>query len=413
MASCWVYLNSDTYIWRMKQLLPHFDQAPSSLQLQCMKWLEAEQLMYGAGDAVLFQILRSGCFGSTANETDRFLLQYNEKKRGQKKTSLSLRKMIADAVPRDLFSSLHADPIAKASEWLEKAILLVKGEKWAELGTNLRNLTATNTSFEILPFAELKPLLDKYTLSVSGLNSFLECPRSFYFETLLRIPVIKHPSMLFGSAVHYALEKLFTQMKQQQGRFDSEEQFVQWFEEYMQGNRVAFDTDFDARIQKGRDILPLYYRKYLPEWSRVVIVEKLIRGVNFRNVPLLGFIDKLEFNGTDVSIIDYKTGSIEKAMIRLEPPSAHNTMGGSYWRQAIFYKILVDHNPGTAWRAKEALFEFIEPVDGQFIKKRIELDPASIETVAQQIAHSWERIQNGDFLHKCTDLACPYCQTTD
>lgn len=375
-----------------------------------MKWLEAEQLLFGAGDALLFQLLRSGCFGSTSLEADAYLLQFNEKKRGQKKSPLSLRSMIADAVPRDLFSTLHNDPMARASEWLEEAVLLWKESKWEELQAKILGLEAPERTFEILPFDQLKPLLEKYTLSVSGLNSYLECPRGFYFENLLRVPVIKHPSMVFGSAVHYALEKLFTQMKQQSGRFDSEEQFVQWFEEYMHQNRVAFDTEFETRLQKGRDLLPLYYRKYLPEWSRVVVVEKLIRGVRFRGVPLLGFIDKLEFNGTDVAIIDYKTGSFEKAMKRMETPSAQNEKGGSYWRQAIFYKILIDHDPANAWRAVEAVFDFIEPVEGQFLKKRIELDPASVETVAQQIIQGWTRIQNGDFLQKCTASDCPYCR---
>lgn len=397
----------------MNPLRPHFDQKTSYIQELCIKWLEAEQLQYGAGDAWLFQLLRSGCFGSSSKEADVYLLQFNEKKRGQKKSPLSLRRMIADVVPRDLFSTLHNDPMARASEWLEDAVLLWKEAKWEELHAKLLGLEAPERTFEILPFDQLKPLLEKYTLSVSGLNNYLECPRGFYFENLLRVPVIKHPSMVFGSAVHYALEKLFTQMKQQSGRFDSEEQFVQWFEEYMQQNRVAFDTDFEDRLQKGRDLLPLYFRNYLSKWSRVVVVEKLIRGVRFRGVPLLGFIDKLEFTGTDVAIIDYKTGSFEKALKRMEAPSAQNEMGGSYWRQAIFYKILIDHDPANAWRAVEAVFDFIEPVEGQFLKKRIELDPASIETVAQQITQGWTRIQRGDFLQKCSASDCPYCRIGD
>lgn len=393
----------------MNALLSLLPDPPSVLQEQCIRWFELERQGYGKGDAILFLILRSGCFGCTGPEADAMILSFNERKRAQRKSAYTLRKTIADAVPRDLFAALHNDPFATASEWLEASLLYFNQSNWPILVTRLTSLVASRESFAILPTEALEPLLRKYTLSASGLNNYLECPRSFYFENLLRIPQQKLPSMQFGSAVHYALEKLFTEMKQYNGRFEKEDKLVYWFEEYLKENGLYDDPSFADRLEKGRAVLPLYYQRYIREWSRVVVVEKMIRGVQFHGVPLLGFIDKLEFNGTEVTIIDYKTGSWEKALTKLEPPSATQEKGGSYWRQAQFYKILVDHDNSTTWKAVNAYFDFIEPVEGVFRRKEIDFNPASAETISHLIRNAWSGIQSGDFTSPCTDPGCPYC----
>lgn len=394
----------------MNALLSFFAGSASVLQQQCISWFQQEQKGYGRGDALLYLILRSGCFGSSGPQTDAFILTYNDRKRAQRKVAYSLRKMIAEAVPRDLFAALHDDPFARASEWLEQALQIYNRSDWQTLATRLTSLQATQESFRLVSSDLLQPLIEKYSLSASGLNNFLECRRRFYFENLLRIPQQKLPSMQFGSAVHYSLEKLFAEMKQNNGRFDKEEKLVQWFEEYLQGNGLYTDDDFEERLEKGRLVLPLYYQRYIQEWSRVVVVEKLIRGVQFHDVPLLGFIDKLEFNGTDVTIVDYKTGSWEKALKRLEPPSAEQEMGGSYWRQAQFYKILVDHDNSNTWRAVSAYFDFIEPVNGTFQRKEIVFDKASTETITQLIKNVWSQIGQVSFEQPCSAPDCPYCQ---
>ena len=61
------------------------------------------------------------------------------------------------------------------------------------------------------------------------------------------------------------------------------------------------------------------------------------------DVPIKGKLDKLEFFGKDVNVVDYKTGDPEKAKEKLLPPNDKKPNGGDYWRQAVFYKILVDN----------------------------------------------------------------------
>lgn len=69
----------------------------------------------------------------------------------------------------------------------------------------------------------------------------------------------------------------------------------------------------------------------------------MITERNFRamvgDVPIKGKIDKLEFNGKYVNVVDYKSGNFENAKDKMMRPEDKNPNGGDYWRQAVFYKI--------------------------------------------------------------------------
>jgi DNA helicase-2/ATP-dependent DNA helicase PcrA len=145
----------------------------------------------------------------------------------------------------------------------------------------------------------------------------------------------------------------------------------------------------------------------------VVAIERNIGGVTLYHVPLKGKIDKLEFNGNEVTVVDYKSGNVEKALQKTIPPSAEMPNGGDYWRQAIFYKILIDQYQQKDWRVKNVCFDFIEPnANGNFQKTSILLDECSITTVQQQIVHVWERIQAHDFFTGCGKRNCYWCSIT-
>ena len=48
----------------------------------------------------------------------------------------------------------------------------------------------------------------------------------------------------------------------------------------------------------------------LVAWNKIVAVERNISNVVVNGVPLKGKIDKLEFNGKEVNVVDYKTGDV-------------------------------------------------------------------------------------------------------
>ncbi|MET0394455.1 MAG: ATP-dependent DNA helicase [Chitinophagaceae bacterium] len=285
---------------------------------------------------------------------------------------------------------------------------------------------ATQSEFAVLHFGETEApeigkieeefvsrLLDRFVMTVTALNNFLKCPLEFYFKNLVRIPSPRNEATEFGSSVHYALEKLFRKM-QDSGRdqFPPREEFIADFEWYMHRHRESFTREqFARRLEYGQEVLGHYYDKYIGQFNRIVAIERNIRNVVIKGVPLKGKLDKLEFDGKTVNVVDYKTGDPDKARPKLQPPGEKDPNGGDYWRQAVFYKILVDNYGQKDWRAASTEFDFIEPDKKKhYRKEKVVITPADITTVTQQISDTWQKIQDRDFYTGCGKPDCHWCQ---
>ena len=257
----------------------------------------------------------------------------------------------------------------------------------------------------------IEKVLDKFVMNVTALNNYLKCPLQFYFNNLVKVPSGKSEATEFGSAVHYALEKLFRKMQNNQNQFPSKEEFMKDFEWYMHRNRQNFTKEqFNRRLEQGHDVLANYYDKYVDSFNKIVAVEKSIRNVVVKGVPLKGKLDKIEFDGKNANVVDYKTGDVEKAKDKLLPPNDKQPNGGDYWRQAVFYKILVDNYEQKDWKVVSTEFDFIEPdKKKEYRKTKLVIQPQDIETVTQQIVTVWEKIQQKDFYKGCGKNDCHWC----
>ena len=258
----------------------------------------------------------------------------------------------------------------------------------------------------------LNRILDKFVMNVTALNNYLKCPLEFYYKNLIRIPSPKNEATEFGSAVHHALEKLFTKMiEDNRNQFPSKEAFLADFSWYMNRHRESFTKEqFNRRMEYGEEILSNYFDNYINQFNKIVVVERNIRNVVFNNVPLKGKLDKLEFDGKSVNVVDYKSGDPDKALAKLKGPSEKEPNGGDYWRQAVFYKILVDHYPSKDWKAVSTEFDFIEPDKKKnYRKEKLVISPADIATVSEQISSTWTKINNREFYIGCGKEDCHWC----
>jgi DNA helicase-2/ATP-dependent DNA helicase PcrA len=273
---------------------------------------------------------------------------------------------------------------------------------------------------EKLEHEYINGLLERFVMNVTALNNYLKCPLEFYFKNLIRIPSPKNEATEFGSSVHYALEQLFRKMQTVNGQrstvnrengFPSKEEFIDDFNWFMHRHRESFTKEqFARRLEYGEDVLSNYYNKYIYTWNKIVALERNIKNVVVNGVPLKGKLDKLEFVGKEVNVVDYKTGDPDKAKEKLMPPNDKNENGGDYWRQAVFYKILLD-NHNRDWIAVSSEFDFIEPNNKKEYKKiKVYIKPEDITTVKQQIKTVWDKIQQHDFYTGCGKPDCHWCE---
>ena len=280
--------------------------------------------------------------------------------------------------------------------------------------------------FEILNFTSLAPeiekseedfisaLLEKYVMNVTALNNYLNCPLEFYFKNLLRIPSGKSENTEFGSAIHFAVQKLFEKMQQHEKQlFYSKKLLIEDFKWYMSRHRENFTKEaFNRRMEYGEEVLANYYDKYINTWNKIIAVERTIKNVVVNGVPLKGKIDKMEFNGKQVNVVDYKTGDVTSNYTKekLARPDDKHPNGGDYWRQAVFYKILVDNYDRKEWKVISTEFDFVEPDKKKEYKKiKVVIQPQDTETVLQQITTVWQKIQQHDFYTGCGKEDCRWC----
>lgn len=266
-----------------------------------------------------------------------------------------------------------------------------------------------------------KQLLKNYTLSITHLNAYLKCPLRFYFENVLRVPRAKAGSMTFGSAIHYALEKYFLMMlENEQQEFPETERALYHFKWYMKRNEDTFTPkDYLLKLEYGLNILPRYIETHIQNWSKIVAIEKAFRNLHIHGVPVNGKVDRIDFNGQNAFVTDYKTGNYKNAIAKFKAPVQSNDTinlsheaeyGGDYWRQAVFYKLLLDADKSKNWHFAGVRFDFIEPdrESGKYFQKEILITPEDEETVTRQIEQVYRQIMDLNFTG-CGKADCEWC----
>ncbi len=260
----------------------------------------------------------------------------------------------------------------------------------------------------------LDDLLKNYSLSVTHINQYLRCPISFYYENILRVPGAKNQAMGFGSAVHYTLRRLFEKMKEdEQQSFPSLDIFLKDFYSGLKQN-AAFFTPLEYKLSKalGEQVLPEYYKHYFDNWNKICVVEYPVRNIQVEGVPINGFIDKIEFTGRDVNVVDYKTANPDGTSAKsIYPPSDKEPMGGNYWRQIVFYKILLDHYPMKQWNMISGEIDYLEKSkkDNAFKKSKIIVREQDIQFVKQQIKEVYHKVKTHQFTEGCGEEDCYWC----
>lgn len=258
----------------------------------------------------------------------------------------------------------------------------------------------------------IKNILENFRMSITHLNRYLECPVAFYYETILRVPSARNEHAAFGTVIHDTLKWLFNEMEKNNNNFPEKEKFVAEFKNQMICHRDAFTKQqYENLIAYGEKNLTEYYEKYVGSWNKIIKTEFMIDDIEVDGVPIKGKIDKIEFNGIEVNVVDYKTGKTENALKKLNPPSDKDPNGGDYWRQLVFYNILINNYKKQNWKMISGEIDFVEKQDKEkeFVKKKIIVTADDIAIVQQQIKDVYTKIMNHEFTEGCAKKDCVWC----
>ena len=173
------------------------------------------------------------------------------------------------------------------------------------------------------------------------------------------------------------------------------------------------EKDREDLLKKGEKALGGYFDTYKNSWVYTQENEFNISGVHYLvnelEVRLTGKIDKMEIDGDEVIVTDYKTS---------KPKSRNQILGetkdsnGDQFRQLSFYKLLLSLYKDGVYKMKEGVIDFIQPNDrGKYKRESFEIQEKDLEKLKQEIELMVNEVMEVKFWDKrCGDLKCEYCK---
>ncbi len=254
--------------------------------------------------------------------------------------------------------------------------------------------------------AYLNKLFFDQGLSATALNNYLDCPLKYFFNNLLRVTRAQGKELIYGTAVHLTLKEFFDQYRE--GKMWPEKKLLTQFQTRLKELPLTSNI-FKETLAKGKRALGGWYQTYNKSWPREIINEFTIKGVLIDPpsvgqvaIRLRGQIDKIEMLGknNEVKVVDYKTG---KPKSRNEILGQTKNSTGDYFRQLVFYKILLEGFDRGKYKVMTGELDFIEPnPSGKYKKEQFELTLDEVKNLIEVIKKTSSDILDLSFLrHGC------------
>ncbi|NNF34747.1 MAG: ATP-dependent helicase [Saprospiraceae bacterium] len=270
-------------------------------------------------------------------------------------------------------------------------------------------MTEGKTSF--IDHELLNDLLKDFKHSATSLNKYLDCPLTFYFENILRVPMARTDRMGYGNAIHYALEFYFRKVDEvlPDGPLPLADELLALYEKGLQKYHSHFTLlEYENHQIHGRQSLQDYYDEYHKHWLAPdgYKLEHVVDDVSHQGIPIKGKLDKLVIWKDQVEVVDYKTGKYQAP--DLKPPLGTDDLGGKYWRQLVFYKMLIDADKKHNYRFGKGTMDFTEKKNDKYTVKSLPISDLDIQLVTEQLKQAHEGIHAHQF-PGCGDEKCKWC----
>jgi DNA helicase II / ATP-dependent DNA helicase PcrA len=261
----------------------------------------------------------------------------------------------------------------------------------------------------------IEEMLTNFRISATSLNKYLRCKLAFYFENVLRVPMARSSAMGYGNAIHYSLEHFFADIEKSAPRsYGSSSLLLELFRKGMNKYRSHFTPkEFENYTTLGENQLSDYYNEYKNEWltPRSYSIEYAIPLTEYKGVPISGKLDRINIYDDHISVTDYKTGRYDST--KLQKPKDAKPEGGDYWRQIMFYKLLLDGDKRHNWVMKSGIMDFVEKHKENntetYKRKDFQINTEECEIVGNQLIDAYRSIKNHEFTPGCGEENCKWC----
>lgn len=250
-------------------------------------------------------------------------------------------------------------------------------------------------------------VLEERGLSVTALNHFLTCPSLFLYKSILRLPEAPQASSEKGNAMHAALSAVWKLEKRTEGTIEKtlELEIKKYFEQ--KSSLPLFEKEMvrkelldaipevvaslkDHFMQSGESLTEAWF-------------ERDVQGVS-----LHGRLDLVILKEKEALVFDYKTRS---AMSENEIRGATKNSNGDYFRQLVFYKVVLTGNQKLSGKYIKPSLVFVKPdAKGRCHIVTLEITSEDEQKLMQEIQLLVESVKSGALVKAtCDDPQCAWC----
>jgi len=151
------------------------------------------------------------------------------------------------------------------------------------------------------------PLPEPLRVDAHGLDDYLTCPLKFRYSHVLRLPIMRHHLVIYGAALHKAVEQFFR--RRLQGRAMSEEELLQVFEHAWRSEGFLTREHEAQRLAQGREVLARFYAGQQQRPEQPTLIEEKF-SIPLDDLVLVGRWDRVDRRGEEAVIIDYKSSDV-------------------------------------------------------------------------------------------------------
>ncbi len=210
----------------------------------------------------------------------------------------------------------------------------------------------------------LAPTLERYKLSATHLNNFIDItrggPRTFLMNNLLRFPQAKSANAAYGTAIHATLQRAHNHLVATGERRPAEDVLGDFIHE-LEKQRLN-EQEFALFSKRGTESLAAFLRHHYTSFTRTQKTELSFanQNANVGVATLTGSLDLIDIKDNTMTVTDYKTGRPSadwKGKTDAEKVKLHK-----YKQQLMFYQLLTEHSRDYAkYTFERGVLQFVEP----------------------------------------------------
>ena len=264
-----------------------------------------------------------------------------------------------------------------------------------------------------------KHILLEKGLSVTALNHFITCPNQFLYQSILKLPQVLTASGEKGNAMHFAIAKVWASPRK--SIEEIQETISNGLIEYLNESFLSLAEKEAVKkelLENSLDVAKAMASHFMNNKSlgeKSILTEHWVEGTfegyfdkKIVHIPIHGQLDAIVQNASEVEVFDYKT---KQAMSIASIKGETKNSDGNYFRQLVFYKILMERD--SRWKGKNIIpsLVFISPDEkGRCPIVSLPISKSDIEKVKEEIQSLIDMVWKGNIPSaKCSDRMCRWC----